>query len=83
MDKGSPTGKQCNFFSFYFLVLTCPKKTCFMTIWRRNFQQVKVTVQAVRGTSTTWKLPTRLSFKKLVNLETLRKIYYALPRERI
>jgi hypothetical protein len=54
-----------------------------MTIWRRNFQQVKVTVQAVRGTSTTWKLPTRLSFKKLVNLETLRKIYYALPRERV
>jgi hypothetical protein len=50
--------KQCNLF---FQFLACPKKT-FLDRLERNFQQVEVTLQAGRGTFTTWKLPTRLSF---------------------
>jgi len=55
--------KHCNFFFFVFLGPSpALRKPVSWTAWRRNFRHVEVILAAIRGTSTTWKLPTRLSF---------------------
>jgi hypothetical protein len=54
--------KHCNFLFFVFFGPSTALRKPFMDSWRKNFQQVEVALQAVRGTSTALKLLTRLSF---------------------